>query len=190
MNPLIGMLANQLGGPVIQQIGHRIGADQGTTQSAVGVALPMLLGAICNHANTPAGANDIQSAAQQHDGSILDDVIGFVSNAGAAGTSGALVNQVLDGGTHHAIVDAIASHTGLDSGAAMQLLAILTPLVMGAIGKYSQEQGGLDVNNISQLLSANSGGNDLLGKAMQAIDTNGDGNVMDDVGNIVGKLFN
>ena len=48
MNPLIGMLASQLGGPAIQQISQQIGADSGTTQSAVGMALPMLLSAFGN----------------------------------------------------------------------------------------------------------------------------------------------
>ena len=48
MNPLIGMLASQLGGPVVQQISQQIGADQGTTKSAVGMALPMLLSAMGN----------------------------------------------------------------------------------------------------------------------------------------------
>ena len=62
MNPLIGMLASQLGGPVMQQISQQIGADHGTTQSAVGMALPMLLSAMGNHSSTSDGADAIQSS--------------------------------------------------------------------------------------------------------------------------------
>ncbi len=189
MNPLIGMLATQLGGPVMQQIGQQIGADSGTTQSAVSMALPLLLGAMGNQATTAEGADAIHQATQQHDGSILDNVMGFVGNAGAGGIGSALLGQVLGGGTHNAMANAIAQNTGLDSGAATQLLGILTPLVMGAIGKSSQEQGGLDVNGISQLLTNNGGGSDLLGMAAKAIDADGDGNVMEDIGNIVSKFF-
>ncbi len=189
MNPLIGMLASQLGGPVMQQIGQQIGADQGTTQSAVGVALPLLLGALGNHATTPDGADAIQQASQEHDGSILDNVMGFVSNAGATGIGSALLGQVLGSGTHNAMAETIAQHTGLDSGAATQLLGILTPLVMGAIGKSSQQQGGLDPNGISQMLSDNGGGNDLLGMAAQAMSGGGNSNLIGEVGNIIGKMF-
>jgi hypothetical protein len=189
MNPLVGMLASQLGGSAMQQIGQQIGADQGTTQSAVGVALPLLLGALGNHANTTDGADAIHQAAQQHDGSILDNVMGFVGNAGAAGIGSALLGQVLGSGTHNAMADTIAQHTGLDSGAATQLLGILTPLVMGAIGKSSQQQGGLDPNGISQMLGNNHGGSDLLGMATQAMSGGDNSKLIGEIGNIIGKMF-
>lgn len=189
MNPLIGMLASQLGGPVMQQLGQQIGADQGTTQSAVSMALPLLVGAMGNQANTPSGADTISQVTNADDGSILNDIMGFVGNAGAGGMGSALLGQVLGGGTPNAMANAISQKTGLDSGAAAQLLAILTPLVVGAIGKYSQQQGGLDSNGISQVLSDNGGGTDLLGMAARAIDADGDGNVMEDIGNIINKLF-
>lgn len=60
---------------------------------------------------------------------------------------------------------------------------------MAAIGRSSQEQGGLDSNGISQLLGANGGDNDLLGMAAKAIDADGDGNVMEDLGNLINKMF-
>lgn len=197
MNPLIGMLASQLGGPVIQQISQQIGADSGTTQSAVGMALPMLLSAMGNQAATPEGADAIHQATQQQDGSILDNVMGFVGNAGAAGMGSALLSQVLGGGTQNAMADTIGQNTGMDNGAANQLLGILTPLVMSALGKSSQEQGGLDPNGIAQMLGAFGGGNDLMGMAAKAIlaprgsanDADGDGNIAEDLGNIIGKIF-
>lgn len=189
MNPLIGMLTSQLGSPAIQQISQQIGADPGTTQSAVGMALPMLLSALGNHAATPDGADAIQQAAQSSDGSILDNVMGFVGNAGAAGMGSALLGQVLGSGTHNAMADTIGQNTGMDTGAATQLLGLLTPLVMGALGKSSQEQGGLDANGLAQMLGGAGGGNDLLGMATRAIDADGDGNIVEDLGNIIGKMF-
>ncbi len=189
MNPLIGMLASQLGGPVMQQISQQIGADEGTTHSAIGMALPMLLSAMGSHAATPEGADAIHQATQEHDGSILDNVMGFVGNAGAGGIGSALLSQVMGGGSHNAIADTISQNTGMDNGAVTQLLGILTPLVMGAVGKSSQEQGGLDPSGIAQMLGAVGGSNDLLGMATQAIDADGDGNIVEDIGNVIGKMF-
>jgi hypothetical protein len=189
MNPLVGMLAGQLSGPIMQQIGQQIGADQGTTQSAVGMALPMLLSAMGNQAATPEGAESIQQAAQEHDGSILDDLMGAIGNGAAGGMGGALLGQVLGGGSQNAIADTIVQRTGMDSGMANQLLAILTPIVMGAVGRVSQQQGGLDPNGISQMLGAVSGNNDMLGMLSKAIDADGDGNIVEDIGNILGKFF-
>ncbi len=190
MNPLIGMLAGQLGGPVIQQISQQIGSDEGTTQSAVGVALPMLLSAMGNHAGTPEGADAIHQATQAQDGSILDNLMGFVGNGAAGGMGSALLGQVLGGGMqHNAIADTISQNTGMDSGMANQLLSILAPIVMSVIGQASQQQGGLDPSGIAQLLGAAGGNNDILGMATKAIDADGDGNIVEDLGNIIGKMF-
>jgi hypothetical protein len=188
MNPLIGMLASQLGGPVIQQISQQIGADSGTTQSAIGMALPMLLSAFGNHANTADGADAIHQATQEHDGSILDNVMSFVGNAGAAGMGTALLGQVLGGGTHNAMADTISQQTGMDSGAANQLLGMLAPVVMGAIGKSSQDQGGLDPSGIAQMLGgAGDGGNDLMGMASQLL--GGNSGAAGDLMGMAAKMF-
>jgi hypothetical protein len=189
MNPLVGMLAGQLGGPIMQQISQQIGADQGTTQSAVGMALPMLLSAMGSHAETPDGADAIHQATQEHDGSIFDNLMGAIGNGAAGGMGGALLGQVLGGSSHNAIANTISQNTGMDSGMANQLLAILAPIVMGGIGQVSQQQGGLDPNGIAQMLGGMSGGNDILGMAAKAIDADGDGNIVEDIGNIMGKLF-
>jgi hypothetical protein len=188
MNPLIGMLVNQLGGPVVQQIGQQIGADQGTTKSAVGMALPMLVSAMGNHAATPDGADAINQATQQHDGSILDNLMGFVGNAGAASMGGALLSQVMGGGSQNAIADNITQQTGMDNGTVTQLLGILAPIAIAAIGKFSQ-QSGTDPSSIVQTLGGAGDSNDLIGMATKMLDGDGDGNPIDDIGNIIGKMF-
>jgi hypothetical protein len=180
MNPLIGMLVNQLGGPVVQQIG--------TTKSAVGMALPMLLSAMGNHAATPDGADAINQATQQHDGSILDNLMGFVGNAGAAGMGGALLSQVMGGGAQNAIADNITQQTGMDNGTVTQLLGILAPIAIAAIGKFSQ-QSGTDPSSIVQTLGGAGDSNDLIGMATKMLDGDGDGNPINDIGNIIGKMF-
>lgn len=190
MNQLIEMLASQLGGPALQQLSQQIGANEGTTQSAIGMALPMLLSAMGAQANNnPDSAQTIYQAAQDQDDSILDNVMGFVGNAGAASMGSNLLNQVVGGGTHNAMADAIGQRTGMDSGAVNQLLGILTPLVMGVLSKSSQEQGGLDPNGIAQMLGGLSGNNDVIGMVTKAIDADGDGNIVEDIGNIIGKMF-
>ncbi len=188
MNPLIGMLASQLGGPVIQQISQKIGSDEGTTQSAVGMALPMIMSAIGNHATTDEGAGAIHQAAQEQDDSILDNLMEFVGNAGGGGVGGALLGQVLGGGNQNAIADTISEKTGMDNGAANQLLGILMPIVMSVVSKVG---GGQDANGIAQLLGAFGGNNDMLGMAAKMMGGGGndDNNPMGDLGNIIGKLF-
>jgi hypothetical protein len=194
MNPLINMVAGQLGGAAMQQLSQHLGAEEKTTQSAVGMALPMILSAIGNRAGTPDGADVIQQASQEQDDSILDDVLGFVSNAAGGGNiGGALLGQVLGGGNQNSIASAISQNTGLNSGAAGQLVGILMPLIMAGISKISQSQGGGNAAGIAQMLGglagASGGSNDLLGMASKVLDADGDGNVVEDVGNLFNKIF-
>ncbi len=188
MNPLIGMLASQLDSPVIQQISQKIGSDEGTTQSAVGMALPMIVSAMGNHATTEEGAGAIHQAAQEQDDSILDNLMEFVGNAGGGGVGGALLGQVLGGGNNNAIADTISEKTGMDSGAANQLLGILAPIVMSVLGKFGQ-QSGLDAGGMAQLLGAAGGSNDMLGMAAKMMGAGGGEDNLDGLGNIIGKMF-
>ncbi len=196
MNPLISMITSQLSGPVLAQIGQQIGADGNSTQSAISAALPMMLSAMGNQANA-GGADTLQQAAQENN-SVLDDVMGFLGNAQGGNVQGALLNQVMGGNGNagtasasEAIANAVAQHTGLDAGAVMQLLGLLTPIVMGALGQSSQAQG-LDANGLAQMVGAAAGssnGNDLMGLATKMLDTDGDGNVIEELSGLVNKFF-
>jgi hypothetical protein len=190
MNPLIGMIASQLGGPAIGQIAQQIGSDSGATQSAINMALPMMLSAMGNHAADGNGADELHQAAQDHDNSIIDDVMGFLGNSAGGGMGSAILGQFL-GGNGNAIANVIGQQSGIGSGSAMQLLGILAPIVMGALGKSSQTNG-LDAGGMAQMLGAaagSSGGNDLLGMATKMLDQDGDGNVMEDIAGLIGKIL-
>jgi hypothetical protein len=190
MNPLIGMIASQLGGPAIGQIAQQIGADSGATQSAINMALPMMLSAMGNHAADGNGADELHQAAQDHDHSIIDDVMGFLGNSAGSGMGSAILGQFL-GGNGNAIANVIGQQAGIGSGSAMQLLGILAPIVMGALGKSSQANS-LDAGGMAQMLGAaagSSGGNDLLGMATKMLDQDGDGNVMEDIAGLIGKIL-
>jgi hypothetical protein len=187
MNPLVSMLASQLGGPALAQISQQIGADSGATQSAINTALPMLLSAMGNHANDN-GADGLHQEAQNHDG-ILDDVMGFLGNSQASGIGGALLNQFVGGNNHNAIASLVGQQSGLNAGSATQLLALLTPIVMGAMNKSNQSN---DANGLAQMLGAAAGstnGNDLLGMATKMLDSDGDGNVMEEIGGLLNKFI-
>jgi hypothetical protein len=190
MNPLIGMIASQLGGPAIGQIAQQIGSDSGSTQSAINMALPMMLSAMGNHVADDNGANELHEAAQNHDHSIIDDVMGFLGNSAGGGMGSAILGQFL-GGNGNSIANVIGQQSGIGSGSAMQLLAILAPIVMGALGKSSQNNG-LDAGGMAQMLGAaagSSGGNDLMGMATKMLDADGDGNVMEDISSLIGKIL-
>jgi hypothetical protein len=192
MNALTEMLTQQLGGGAISEISGKIGADPGTTGKAVSIAIPLLISALARNSSTPDGAQALnQAVAKDHDGSILNNLMGFLGNSQSANGPG-ILGHIL-GDRRNDVETGLAQTTGLAPSAAGQLLETVAPLVMGAVGKTQHEQG-LDADGLSAFLGrqnqqAQSASPDLMGTLGSLLDSNKDGSVMDDVSRIAGKLF-
>jgi hypothetical protein len=189
---LLEMLQQRLGGQAADTISRQIGADPGTTSNAIDAALPLLLSAVARNAGDPAQAQSLDRAVtQDHDGSILDDVPGFL-NQGGGGAGAGILRHVL-GGRQQSVQTGLSQATGLDAGKTGQLLTMLAPLVLGAVGRTKRENQ-LDSNGLSTMLTGEherlkeqSPG--VMGALSRFLDQDNDGNVMDDVGGMLGKAF-
>jgi len=197
MSSIVDMLQGALGGDGLGQIGKALGADEGTTQNAVAAAMPLLLGALSRNASKGGGAESLLGAlSKDHDGSVLDNPQAMLQNP-QAGPGAGILRHVF-GQRQPAVEKGISKASGLDAGSAGQLLTMLAPLVMGALGK-SQRQSGMDANALTQMLGQEE--RQLESRAPQAsgligaiLDTDGDGDF--DLGDAakhgmkaLGKLF-
>jgi hypothetical protein len=188
---LLELLQNQIGGQAVDHISQKLGADRGTTSNAVEAALPLLLTAVARNASNPQQAQSLDRAvSQDHDGSILNDVPGFINRA-ESGPGAGILNHIL-GGRQQSVQQGLSQATGLDTGKAGQLLTILAPLVMGALGRAKQERN-LDAGGLSTLLAGEhehlkESAPGVMGVLGRFLDKNHDGSVVDDVGGMLGKL--
>jgi len=151
---LMKTLSQHITNDHVQQISQQIGADQSSTNQAVKAAIPVLISAIANHASQPGGAEVLQNTLQNHDGGILNDLMGYLRNSAGSNPGGGILGQVL-GSQQGAIQDAISRKTGLDPNSAGQLLSVLAPVVMGALAK-AQNQNGFDPGALSGYLNQQS----------------------------------
>lgn len=186
---MLDLLQQRLGGDAVQQISRQLGTDHGTTQTAIAAALPMLFGALARNAQNPQGAGALANALQQdHDGSILDDVVGYLGG-GQSADGNAILGHVL-GARQQTVQQGLGQATGLDASKAGMLLSMLAPLVMGALGKTARERG-LDPGGLAGMLGgeqqravqAAPGG--VMGVLGKLLDRDGDGSVMDDIGGLL-----
>jgi hypothetical protein len=190
---LMQILMQQLSGDGVKQISQKIGANEGTTNQAIGTALPVLISALAKNSSQQGGAENLHRALQNdHDGSILDDVSGYLTGSNAGSGGEAILGHVL-GSRQNNVTNASSQQTGLDKGSIFQLLTTLAPMVMGALGK-TQAQGGFDPSSLSgyldgqkQQMQANSPG--IMGTLTSLLDQDKDGSIIDDLGNIASKLF-
>ncbi len=195
MNTILDTIMGQISGGATKEIAGKIGADQSATTKALSAALPLLVTALAKNASSPQGAQSLHQALQKdHDGGVLDDVMGFLGGGGSSrAADGAGILKHVLGQQQPVVQQGISKASGLDTGSVAQLLQLAAPLVMGALGKATQQQG-LDANGLSQFLggqkqAVQQQSPDMMGMLGGLLDQNNDGSVVDDVFRMAGKLF-
>lgn len=188
---LTDLLQGALSGGTVSQISQTIGADENATSTAIQAALPMILGGMARNSASEDGASSLMGAIDRdHDGSVLDDLAGFIGNYNQGNGAGILGHVF--GGQQSAIEQTVSQSSGLDMSKVGPLLAILAPIVMGALGK-TQRQEGVGVGDLAGLLGGSTrqmaSGSPVADLLSQVLDRNRDGSAIDDVMGMLGGFF-
>jgi len=192
MNAITQMIAQQLGGSAASTIAQRFGISESTANTAIQMAVPLILAGLARNASQPQEAQNLHRAvASDHDGSIFDNLMGYLGNPQSANGAGILGHVF--GGQKPAIESNLAQATGMDQSSAGGLLETLAPLVMGSLGK-AQQQNGLDASGLTNLLNsqqdeaqANAPG--AMSMLNSMLDQNNDGSSMDDLQRMAAGFF-
>lgn len=203
MANLLDLFEQNLGGDLLSQLSSQVGInDNEKTKTAATGAFSVLMGALQKNASTDQGASILSSVLDKdHDGSILDDVMGYVTGAAqptnTRTTDGAGILSHLLGGNSDSVLAQVASMAGIDKSSSAGLLMKLAPIAMGMLGKVKRENN-LDTSGLRDVLSQTvepAKSNSMIGGLLTSfLDQDGDGDVMDDLGRIgvkaiFGKLF-
>lgn len=192
-------LLAQLQGAPIEQMSSQLGIGSEQVSSAIGQALPVLLGALGQNAAQPQGAADLLGALlKDHSpassasaapaqaqglGGLLGAVLGGVASNAASGAGGnsqngaAILGHIL-GGARGQVESQLGQNTGIGDKMG-PLLAMLAPLVMSFLSQRVQGSG-MGAPELGQMLGAErkqtqqQGG--LAGNLLTSLlDQNGDG---------------
>jgi len=210
MGALDAMLGH-LDPSTIQRMAGQLGATPQQTQTAIQAALPLLMGAMQRNAGSRTGADQLYRAvADDHQGVDLDELLGGLlgrvgdgayERAGPGGARGLGGNGLsslsaqrppletgrkilghIFGGQQPRAEAGVARASGLNMGSAGQLLAMLAPLLMGALGRATQQRN-LDSDGLNQTLDQDTGrmsngaGGGLQQVLKRVLDGDGDGDV-------------
>ena len=190
LEALLGLLQGQDLGNLASQVG----GNEGEVKNGVMAALPAMLAALGKNAGTEEGAEELNNALEKkHDGSILDNLSGYLSNPDLKDGAG-ILNHLFGNQTSN-VANAVSQSSGLDTNGSMKMLQMLAPILMGMLGQQ-KKQNNLDakgLGNLTSMLASNFGSEAGASGIMEAVtnllDANKDGNVMDDIMGMVGKLF-
>jgi len=192
MNAITQIITQQLGGSAARTIAQRFGISETTTNTAIQMAVPLILTALTRNAAQPQEAQNLhQAIATDHDGSIFDNVMGYLGNPQSANGAGILGHVF--GNQRPAVENNLAQATGMDQTSASGLLETLAPLVMGSLGK-AQQANGLDASGLSNFLNvqqqeAQTTAPNAMSVLSSMLDQNKDGSSIDDLQRMAASFF-
>jgi hypothetical protein len=185
------LFQGQINDVLVEQMSNQFGIqDREKAETAVEGGFTTLLNAIAKNVASPSGASGFAGALERdHDGSIMDDISGFLSGTrqpeNTSMLNGSGILKHLLGGNQNQIVEMLGQATGLHKSQAGQMLMSLAPVVMGMLGRQKK------VNNLDQKSLA-----DLVTRGTQNfnrqsptntslitkfLDKDGDGSAMDEI---------
>jgi len=192
MFSLQDLVGQQQGNEALGQISQMLGADQTTTNSAIQMALPMILSGLAKNAAQPSGAESLNNALQgNHDGGILNNLGGYL-NAPDTNDGIGILGHIF-GQKQGAAAQQVSQNTGLDVGQVAQLMITLAPIVMAYLGRQKQ-QGNLDSGGLSNLLNEKqqqiqTSDNPMMDSISNMLDSDNDGSMMDDLASLAANYF-
>ncbi|MEO6037760.1 MAG: DUF937 domain-containing protein [Saprospiraceae bacterium] len=181
---LMDVLKGQISDEMLGQLSNHIGAEPEQTAAATEGVFATLIGGLANNASTEGGLSSLGAALDRnHDGSMLDDLMGMVGGMMGGGSKGStaatdgqgILGHIL-GDRQEVAAEHISQSSGLNMGQVMKLLPILAPIVMNVLGKAKQS-GGLGLGDLAGV---------LMGSAQQ---TQQQGGMGDLIGSVLGGLM-
>ena len=189
MDNIFNVIQQQLTPEVISELSKQIRTDEGTTKAAAQGAISAIVGALSKESANSSKASSLLGALDRdHDGSILNDVVGLLAGrsnpSNSRTTNGLGILDHLLGGNTNNIVAMLSQGSGLDFLKSGTLLKLLAPIVMGSLGK-ARQQKTVSESNIFDFLNGSvkqaAGERKELSMIEKILDSDGDGSIMDDV---------
>jgi hypothetical protein len=188
---LFDALGPLLSGANVSQIASALGIDERKATSALQVALPALVAALHRNASSADGLSSLTGALDRnHDGSVLDDLAGFLSGGGSS--DGASILAHILGDRRDTVARSVGRSTGLDAASVMKLLSLVAPLVLGALARAraAHPGGSASVSDVLADATARMQQHSpaLASSLGSLFDANHDGSVADDLARMAGTL--
>jgi hypothetical protein len=151
---LVSYIMQFLTPDLINRIAGALGLDRNDTQTGVAATVPALLAALGGVAAKPGGAQSLVDTIKQQSSVVenFGSMLGTGSPSSFVDKGSSLLMSLLGSRDQSSLVGAIGSFAGIGHSGGSSLLGMLTPLVMGLIGK--QVGPRLDVGSLSNLFAS------------------------------------
>ena len=186
MASILDLLNTQMGEDLVKKASSKTSEDKGKVTSALGMALPLILGAMKRNTKDPEGAENLNKALQseKHNGDVLNNLEEKDAEE-LTGEGSKILNHVL-GSRQSGISKTIAGALNMDETSVNKILEMAAPVIMGLLGQQKRKDN-VGASGLSGLLGSVMGSNSSHDQSLveTLLDADGDGSVIDDVTGMV-----
>jgi hypothetical protein len=153
---LVSVVMQFLTPDMIAKIASALGIDRSVMQKAIGGAVPALLASLADVASTPNGARQLASTLAQQPAGSLENLKSLIDGSGQntlAQTGSSMLSGLFGGTALDTMAQSIGKFAGVDAGSGKSIIAMLGPVIFGALGQQ-QRSAGLDASGLASLLSS------------------------------------
>ena len=152
-NDIVSTISRFLTPEIVGKLASATGLDGGTVQRAVAAAVPALLSVLADVAGRAGGARQLANAVAEQPTDILGSIAGSLTGSAQVADKGtSLLSSLLGGGGLAMLASVVSKFVGIGEGPTRTLMGLLTPVVMGALGR-EQRSADLDAGGLARMLT-------------------------------------
>lgn len=151
---ILSMVMQYFGPVIMNKIAGSLGINSTLAQRALAAAVPAILAGIVGKTAQPGGAKILSDLIGKQDPGLLGklgEMIGTGQQAAVVEQGTGALGSLLGNSTLGSLAGALSKQAGLGVGASNTLLGLVTPAVLGTLGK-EQKSAGLDAAGLANML--------------------------------------
>jgi len=162
---IVSTISRFLTPELISKMASATGLDRTMAHKATAAAVPAILTGLADMAAKGGGARQLANAVAEQPTDLLGNIANSLSGAQQmADKGGSQLSALLGGGVQGMLASTIGKFLGIGEGPMRMLLGLITPVILGVLGRQQRAQG-LDANGLARALS---GQRDEIASAMPA----------------------
>jgi Bacterial protein of unknown function (DUF937)/PRC-barrel domain len=162
---IVATISRFLTPELIGKMASATGLDRSMAHKATAAAVPAILSGLADVAGRPGGARQLANAVAEQPTDLLGSLVNSLTGAQQMADKGSgLLSSLLGGGMSGLLASTVGKFLGIGESPMRMLMGLLTPIIMGVLGREQRAQG-MDANGMARLLT---GQKDEIASAMPA----------------------
>jgi hypothetical protein len=162
---IVSTISRFLTPELIGKMASATGLDRSIAHKATAAAVPAILSGLADVAARPGGSRQLANAVAEQPTDLLGSLGNSLTGAQQMADKGSgLLSSLLGGGMSGLLAATVGKFLGIGEGPMRMLMGLLTPIIMGVLGREQRAQG-MDANGLARLLT---GQKDEIASAMPA----------------------